>query len=549
MDANGTLASEEESVQQALLPRHIVQAKQRRCPKVRKVGSKGAVLVIMWTLLVCLSTVNPVYKNTISSHQIDISTPFSGAFVLVLSAVILIAPLAGLFSSIYYGRYNSVYAGLWLMWAGNSITVPMFVLQWFFPDIHQTLSYSGYLIAVGISCIGLVLYVVNSIPFGLDQMPFASGEEISAFIHWYTWSVFTGVQMSVLVSSTVELTSLGKPDMTVILSFVSLLLVSVALCSSFLLNGWLTIEPTGTNPLKTICRVLKFAVKHKRPIRRSAFTYCETVKPSRLDFGKTKYGGPFTNEEVEDVKTCLRMSVVIVSFGAAMLVDFGYGLSLYKALGTEFTESFTAFGQENAVSKLPGLVVVAAIPVYELLVYPLINKWIPTTLRRAGLAHALTVCACFIMLVSSTAWYMYNNPTKCMFASQGTSSPFPADQIWIETPCRLLLYSFGILALTAMLEFVCAQAPYSLKGLVVGTLYAVVLSSFALSTGIYFVWRTAYQEWGPDSPSCGVWFYLFTTILATLGCVLWCAVAKWYKKRERDEPDLCRLYAENYYAH
>ena len=60
---------------------------------------------------------------------------------------------------------------------------------------------------------------------------------------------------------------------------------------------------TTTNPLKLIARVLHYARKHKYPENRSALTYWEEEAPSRLDLGKEKYGGPFTEEEVEDVKT------------------------------------------------------------------------------------------------------------------------------------------------------------------------------------------------------------------------------------------------------
>ncbi len=56
-------------------------------------------------------------------------------------------------------------------------------------------------------------------------------------------------------------------------------------------------------------KVLKFAVKNKNPIRRSAFTYCEDELPSHIDLGKSKYGGPFTNKEVEDVKNFLLYGV------------------------------------------------------------------------------------------------------------------------------------------------------------------------------------------------------------------------------------------------
>ena len=46
----------------------------------------------------------------------------------------------------------------------------------------------------------------------------------------------------------------------------------------------------------------------------SAFTYLDEEQPSRLDFGKDeKLGGHFTEEEVEDVKTVLRLVAVLFS--------------------------------------------------------------------------------------------------------------------------------------------------------------------------------------------------------------------------------------------
>ena len=77
------------------------------------------------------------------------------------------------------------------------------------------------------------------------------------------------------------------------------------------------VAKVGTNPFKSMWKVLSFAYKHKYPVNRSAFTYCEEQTPSRLDLGKKQYGGPFTTEDVEDVKTFLRLLLVLVSL-------FGY---------------------------------------------------------------------------------------------------------------------------------------------------------------------------------------------------------------------------------
>ncbi len=62
------------------------------------------------------------------------------------------------------------------------------------------------------------------------------------------------------------------------------------------------------NPYKLVYGVISFAIKHKKPIRRSAFTYCDDERPSRLDFAKQIYGGLFTTEQVEDVKVMINNS-------------------------------------------------------------------------------------------------------------------------------------------------------------------------------------------------------------------------------------------------
>ena len=59
-----------------------------------------------------------------------------------------------------------------------------------------------------------------------------------------------------------------------------------------------------------IFQVLNYSQKNKYPRLRSALTYIDEEQPSRIDFGKYKFGGPFTEEEVEDVKTIFRLSTI-----------------------------------------------------------------------------------------------------------------------------------------------------------------------------------------------------------------------------------------------
>ena len=48
--------------------------------------------------------------------------------------------------------------------------------------------------------------------------------------------------------------------------------------------------------------------------------------PPRIDLGKNKYGGPFTTEEVEDVKIFLLLFVLLLSLFGFHLADNGYSV-------------------------------------------------------------------------------------------------------------------------------------------------------------------------------------------------------------------------------
>ena len=69
-------------------------------------------------------------------------------------------------------------------------------------------------------------------------------------------------------------------------------------------------------------KILHFPWKHKYPVNRSAFSYCEGHNPSHLDLGKEQYHGrPFTTEEVEDIKTFLRQLLLLLTL-------FGYHVAV-----------------------------------------------------------------------------------------------------------------------------------------------------------------------------------------------------------------------------
>ena len=73
--------------------------------------------------------------------------------------------------------------------------------------------------------------------------------------------------------------------------------------------------------------MLRFAWNHKYPLHHSAFTFCEENTPSSIDFDKERCGGPFTPEEVEDVKTFLRLLLLLLSLFGYVVAGDGFSVA------------------------------------------------------------------------------------------------------------------------------------------------------------------------------------------------------------------------------
>ncbi len=553
MADNRELTCSQASVQEQPLLQQPQPIKPKRCCRhlhIRKVRSKGAVVVLVWVYFLMLSYINPMYnivntKITVQGLSLQVHT-ISGIVVF------LIGPLAGQVATVYCGRYRVVSWSLWIIWIGSIATVPILILQRLYPAIQDVVVDVGVVLAETVISFGMAMFFVNCVPFGLDQMPDASGEEIKTFIHWYVWTTFAGLASGSLLVL-LQCIFLHSPDSDILMSFSSVLPLSIILCIHFALRKYFIIEPVGINPLTNMSNVLKFAVKNKKPIRRSAFTYCEDELPSRIDLGKSKYGGPFTNEEVEDVKTFLRMLLVIslTIFIAAPIVIVAS--SLYGVLHNEFDFTGDVVCHEWIMQTgiLSGLSAALSPVVYDLVILPAVRRCSPSTLKAVGVTQILSIVVSLIMLVTSTIWYVRNTSSQCVLTSINENSYLPFSHVWIQVPVITLVISLAFFVFKSMLEFVCAQAPYRLRGLLIGLFCSALLFGGIVGVGIFAAWTAGYQaqDAGSNNASCGVWFYVFCTAATILSLVVWVAVAKWYKNRERDEPETYRIFIENYYDH
>uniref|UniRef100_A0A1X7T7M0 Major facilitator superfamily associated domain-containing protein n=1 Tax=Amphimedon queenslandica TaxID=400682 RepID=A0A1X7T7M0_AMPQE len=247
------------------------------------------------------------------------------------------------------------------------------------------------------------------------------------------------------------------------------------------------------NPIKLIVRVLCYARKHKYPENRSALTYWEEEAPSRLDLGKDKYGGPFTEEEVEDVKTVFRMLPLFIGFTAVILSDDYYWSAV---------NSFT----------LPTCLAVTG---SQICFY----KHIPNMLTRmsGGLFFA------FIAIVSKVIIFFIershpdiNNFGKLLFISQ---------------------------TIQVSLEFTVAQSPVHMRGVMVGLWYVAYWGlGYITITILKFPFDCESQY------ICTSFYYYITkSVLVLIILIVFVILAKHYKYRVREnEVNIVQIVDDHY---
>ena len=180
----------------------------------------------------------------------------------------------------------------------------------------------------------------------------------------------------------------------------------------------------------------------------------------------------------------------------------------------------------------PSSAIVISIPLYELLIYPCLRNQGPSILKSAGIGAAAVVAASFYGTMAEIARQAADGTTKCMFTQNSPNNSSFGDFVCI--PFNYILGIANVLLVKPSIEFICAQAPYSMNGLLIGLSYTI-LTLFLVPGGLIVeAWR---NKWFAilGTSTCGIWFYLTTLVLAVVSSALLGLVIRWYKARERDE--------------
>ena len=466
-------------------------------------------------------------------------------------------PLLGHLADVYLTRYRALISGMVILInsilyiavyvIANAIAYAAFdsnVLE--NGKMHVTaVIIPGYIFFI----LGQGLFEANAIQFGLDQLLEAPTPKLIAFIHWYYWAqsvgqtiLYESIAILAVVLSAFEQHKKFVLDRTIGIGFLApiiiIALVTLVLhCAS---KKHFYIQKAGLNPFKNIYKALKYSWKHKVPEHRSAFTYWEEDIPRRIDLGKNKYGGPFTNEEVEDTKTFLRILPLLLCLFGYHLAGDGYSATIQLQRTSCPSLPVLLLIVINP-QHLTALVTVVGIPLYRLVIMKIIPK-VKTiqmlTKMWVGLYFSLLQIVCQIIIVVNYDYWLEQSNTvselfsrdnrQCLYirtSNQTVDYPVENTYLWFIIP-QLLNGLSSLLVSMTVFEFICAQAPRTTQGLFIGLWYATFSIRY-LVVGILDNLIIERRSWLICE---GVKGFL---ILASL--VLFSCVSRRYHYRQRDE--------------
>ena len=539
---------------------------QLKCsPRSVCIPSKAVVLILLSAFIIG-SFYSGIYLATLRGVRSIQKQLLSDLNVLtlilinfVLSVFGLFYPLAGFIGDIYTGRFKMIIFGFELIWVSSFMFIlsAMVGLAKNYPLQDVFLIVVVLVVMMGISC-----YRSSIIQFGFDQLLDMPSCYLSMSVHWYFWADSLGNFVAEILTNTHWCFQNPVYNLTfTALSFSLPLFLTLILMVLYTLQmrGFFNTDSIRSNPYKLIYRVLVFAWKNKRPVRPpSAFVYGDRdVRPSRLNLAKERFGGPFPNSDVEDVKTFTRVLCILMTLLPLFVLEVPVSDGIFYLFtlhtGTAASNNYTHCSIQWMVlgsGALSYLAQVVFFPLYIWIMFSVLKNRVPRILVRMAFSAVLYVLAVTSMLTIDLTGHIVHvphieNSTDYTCFLQQKLDPH---NVHVNVRHSTLHLHWSVLILPNLLvgvapkllmatalEFISAQTPHTMKGVMVGMLFMIRGTSQLLSSLLVLPFSAPVWRHDHSVISCGFGYLLLTIVIAIIGLVCFARSACKYRYRVRGE--------------
>ena len=490
--------------------------------RVKWLKNKGAILIVVWSYLVgsVLYLLRDGYKDKAKDYVSNTG------IILVCST--LLYPIGGWLADTRLGRYTVIRYSMWIMWIGSLLLTLNEVLSCV-TSLYDTTKIKWPVLATLsiIMAIALGGFLSNIVQLGIDQLTDASATEITSFITWYTMTVFTSGVTFHFISDCIE----NDYQILYAKPFFVAVCLSIALCSDYMFQHWLVKEHVAGRSLRTIFSVIKYIIRN----RKFKYNYSNDYEPlSSFDIAKHRYGGPFTSQQVENVRTFLWMILVIATFavicGIPIPLDYAQDKMMIQVIDSP--ECY----EKVAIHHFGSILVVVLVLLFEFILLPFLSILIPRvsitgTFILGAVGTLLWIISLLIIDIVAYKDDMYSG--SCIF-TEASKYNVNINYKWFLIP-KSFEGLVSALFILSLLKFVWSQSPVTMKGMILGLGYSFLGLSSLVHTAIAspFVFRKPVTvPWEHAKLTCGIWYLLMEGVESGIAIIVIIVVVQLYKKRK-----------------
>ncbi|XP_029189147.2 solute carrier family 15 member 4-like [Acropora millepora] len=446
----------------------------------------------------------------------------STIFLVFVGTCYLTTLLGGWLSDTYLGRYNTIFGFLLLYIIGAVLMLPVS-----YEDISYSKTARLLLFAAALTILAFATGGIKSnvSPFGADQNQQEGPRAVQTFFNWFYFFINLGSFLALTVVVWVQQTYSYFYGYVITASAVVLTVIIFVSGR----NKYIHSPPAGSE-LTRAAKIIYEAITIPRMPSISTW----------LDKAKRKYGGTFTETEVEDVKSLLRVIPVFLLFVVYWAV-YSQMSTTFLIQGTYMRLKFSSFSVPSAsLAIFDVIAVLAMIPIMDHIVYPLLQRCGVsfTPLRRIGvgflMAAAAMMVAGFVEITRRGLWEEGHVFNQLVNGENKTASDL---NIFWQVPQYILIGSSEVLTSVTGLEFAYSQSPKNLKGVVMGSfMITFALGHYLTSLLVTIVRSASNSKWYPSNDlnkgKLEYFFFLLAGItVVTLAIFAFVASRYTYKKQ------------------
>ena len=242
-----------------------------------------------------------------------------------------------------------------------------------------------------------------------------------------------------------------------------------------------------------------------------------------MDYGKEKFGGPFTEEEVEDVKTVLRLIPLVICVSVfAVMGRSVHVFTLHKEIVLQ-------------IEMIAWLFPVILIPLYRLILRRFIHRYTPSMLKSLGIGFFVYLLGKFLLDGFRIKAVVSDDSQKYLSCRNYTVVYFDDYFAWYWSLGPYLIYGFGRTIVTVLSNvFIIAQSPDKMKGLVFGISFSFDVISNYFFEQMYRIVSTLCHD-------------ILITVLVVVLFAIYIIFSKCYTLRERNREINIQAIVEEHY--